>query len=169
MTVLIINDRSKEAPVPWWHRSQNQIAFMNREMHWRTLRIQTANMGRPMGLSRNAMVRRIIPFFGEYVIRTAVPRSAMIPLTIRRGIAEKEMIPMQTSVNRSISRITGAVSILRIHFMGSTSFATSLYGWWGYNARIRRLAYSFDRAARMLCAASHSRSWLCCNSSKSAS
>jgi hypothetical protein len=92
------------------------------------LRIQTANMGSPMGLNRKAMVRSIIPFFGEYVTRTAVPSSAMIQLTIRRGIAEQEMIPTQTSVNRSISRITGAVSILRIHFMGSTSFAISLYG-----------------------------------------
>lgn len=84
-------------------------------------------MGSPMGLNRKAIARRIIPFFGEYVTRTAVPRNAMMLLTIRRGIAEKEMISMQTSVNISISRITGVVSILRIHFMGSTSFVILLY------------------------------------------
>ena len=84
------------------------------------------------------MVRRIIPFFGEYVTRTAVPRSAMMPLTIRRGRAAQEIIPTQSSVSRLMSRTTGKVSILRIYYMGSTSFAYSLYGCWGCSARIWR-------------------------------
>jgi hypothetical protein len=79
----------------------------------------------PMGLNRNAMVRRIKPFFGEYVTRTAMPRMSIIPLTSLRSIAEQEMIPMQISENRSIASVTGAVRILKISFICAASF--SLY------------------------------------------
>lgn len=70
-----------------------------------------------MGLNRNAMVRRIKPFFGEYVTRTAMPRMPIIPLTSLRSIAEQEMIPMQISENRSIASVTGAVRFLKISFI----------------------------------------------------
>ena len=62
------------------------------EMPCSALRIHTANIGSPIGLTRNAMVKRMIPFFGEYVTRTITPRSATMPLTIRNRIAILEEI-----------------------------------------------------------------------------
>ena len=112
------------------------MLFRTQGTLWSLSSTHMAIMGIPIGLNRKAMVRRINPFFREYATRTAIPRSAMTPLMIRRGIAKEEIISMQTSVNRSISRIIGVVSFLRIHFMGCTSFTTSLYSWWGYSARI---------------------------------
>ena len=58
------------------------------EMPCSALRIHTANIGSPIGLTRNAMVKRMIPFFGEYVTRTITPRSATMLLTIRNRIAQ---------------------------------------------------------------------------------
>lgn len=75
-------------------------------------RILTANIGNPIGLTRNAIAKRMIPFFGEYVTRTITPRSATMLLTIRNRIAEQEIIPTQASVNRSMVRTIGAVSNL---------------------------------------------------------
>ena len=63
------------------------------------------------------MTRRITLFFGEYVARTITPRSAIILLAIRKSTDEQEIIPAQTSVNRSMVRTIGAVSNLNIHFM----------------------------------------------------
>ena len=54
-----------------------------------------AIIGMPIGLTRNAMVRRIRPFFTEYVTRTNTPRIPTIPLTSRRKNAEKEISPKQ--------------------------------------------------------------------------
>ena len=84
------------------------------------------------------MVRRIIPFFGEYVTRTITPRSAIMLLAIRSSTAEQEIIPTQASVNRSMARTIGAVSNLNIHFIGRTSFTRSLYGQTQNHARMRR-------------------------------
>ena len=80
-------------------------------------RILTANIGNPIGLTRNAIAKRMIPFFGEYVTRTITPRSATMLLTIRNRIAEQEIIPTQASVNRSMVRTIGAVSNLSIHLI----------------------------------------------------
>ena len=63
------------------------------------------------------MTRRIAPFFGEYVARTITPRSAIMLLAIRKSTDKQEIIPAQTSVNRSMVRTIGAVSNLNIHFM----------------------------------------------------
>ena len=55
-------------------------------------------------------------------------------------------------------------------YVGSVEFSEEDALFYGKFLGIRALiSYSFARAVRILCAASHSRSWLCCNASKSAS
>ena len=61
-------------------------------------RILTANIGNPIGLTRNAIAKRMIPFFGEYVTRTITPRSATMLLTIRNRIDDSLVKPQLPSV-----------------------------------------------------------------------
>ena len=61
----------------------------------------------------------------------------MILLAIRNSTTEQEIIPTQTSVNRSMVRTIGAVSNLNIYFIGRTSFSRSLYGQTQDHARMR--------------------------------
>ena len=114
----------------------NQVALKKGEKLGRMPRILTANIGNPIGLTRNAMAKRMIPFFGEYVTKTITPRSATMLLTIRNRIAEQEIIQTQASVNRSMVRTIGAVNNLNIHFIGRTSFSRLLYGQTHNHARM---------------------------------
>ena len=87
----------------------NQTSLIARDILCKPVRMCAANIGSPIGLTRNAMVRRIRPFFTEYVTSTKMPRMPTIPLASRRKNAENEISPMQTSVNRSMARVTGQI------------------------------------------------------------
>ena len=111
-------EQYEEIRCRWFAPDFTHKFLIAEEMRCTPARRCAAIIGMPIGLTRNAMVRRIRPFFTEYVTRTNMPRIPTIPLTSRRKNAEKEISPIQTRVNRSMTQMIGTENILKISFMG---------------------------------------------------
>lgn len=89
----------------------------------RNPRILTAAKGRPRGLIRNAITRRISPFWGEYVRKTVIAKNAKIELISWNRMAEQEIIPTQIQVKTSRIRTMGSVITLMKVFIWNHSFS----------------------------------------------
>ena len=74
--------------------------------------IHVAASGNPIGLTKNATTKRIIPFLNELVSITATASMLINELAIPNANAEQDNKPQQIQVKKSIIKATGNIIIL---------------------------------------------------------
>lgn len=123
-------------------------------MYFNPISIFAASNGNPIGLTRKASTKRMIPFVTEHV---SMIKNASIPRIVpanERTNAEQDNIPIAIHVNKSITNATGNNIIFRIIFIGHPSLPAS-YKRIFFVARMRRHLI-FERVRMIFSAASHS-------------